>query len=398
MALTIRDIVVDMDSHVRYAVAGKSAEQIAYQVNTVNRSLEEVRVLCPQELRKTVAITWTRPATITAAISGTSMGPDAAFANYAAGCSINIDGDASFNELATVGDGATVSRAMFPYSGTAGGHVVNIYGDCVKLDATVDRVLGCEILHERRPLQVLNNRAEWLAYQRLDGYGFRDYGINDTLPNVVRKPGVPRAVWVEACLNGNEIEYRAHCSPLPNGDFRATLDVATMAEDITADDISAQSVATVTGTLSPAAGGTYTPIASGFNGAPIYARDDSNFVLLYLGNQWRIQAYADGIQDATDGWSLVTASLSPAGTYTAQGANTGVATVTVAGLDSTRPVPGKRVYGVLRAICLWHWSGSPWFRNDAARKVIEQEYLNATQQTAAIVPSGSARVMSKVVY
>lgn len=395
MAFTIRGIVVDMDSHVRYAVSGKTDEQAAYQVNTINRSLEEIRVLCPQELRVTVPITWTHGTAITAAISGTSMGPDAAFANYAAGCSINIDGDASFNELATVGDGAAVSRAMFPYSGTAGSHVVNIYGDCVKLDATVDRVLGCEILHERRPLQVLNNRADWLAYQRLDGYGFRDYGINDTLPNVVRKPGVPRAVWVETCLHGNEIEYRAHCSPLPNGDFRATLDVATMAEDITTDDISELSV-TVTGTLTTDATGEFAFTGVSNLGGRNFVRSNIPMCpIQWIAGTWYL---SDSLSGAV--WQFgSTNQLDPSGVYTPSSIGAvGDATVVMGGATTTRPVPGNRVYGILRAMCLWHWSGSPWFRNDAARKVIEQDYLNATQQTAAIVPSGSARVMSKVVY
>lgn len=400
MALTLRDIAVDMDSHVRYLPSGKSDEQVAYQVATINRSLEEVRVLCPQEYRTTVDITWTPGVSITTAVSGASVGPNSTLANYAAGCSVNVDTDASFNEIATVGDGSTAATLLFPFSGTSGSHPVTLYGDCVKLDATVDRVLGCELLHERRPLQILNNRAEWLAFQRLwaYGYGYRDYGSNQILPNIIRQPGVPRAVWIEACLNGNALEYRAHCAPLPNAPFRATLDVATMADAITADDISTAVIVTVAGDNTPAVQGTYLMIARGFNGAPIYAKDDNNYILFFLGNEWKLGVFADGLVDRTDSFALVTTSTSPAGTYTAGGAFSGSPVVTIAGNDSTRPVPGNRVYGILRAICLWHWSGSPWFRNDAARKVIEQEYVNATQQTAAIRPSGSQNVRIGVQY
>lgn len=399
MSLTIRDIAVDMDSHVRYGVAGKSDEQTAYQVATINRALEEIRVLCPQELRDTVPVVWTPGAPVSTTISGSSVGPIAALANYAAGCSVNIDGDASFNSLATAGDGSTAATLLFPYSGTTGTHTVTLYGDCVKLGTTVDHVLGGELLHERRPLDILNTRADWLAYQRLWGLGYSnyDYGINQVLPNVVRQPGVPRGIWLETCLNGNAIEYRVHCAPMPNDTYRATLDVATMAADITADDIVDGGPAggvVVSGTITPNFAGRLRPLGNDSLGHMAYAGGTVPAFLGFNAGTWNLQDLALGalFQLAGDG-------SDPTGTYaSANGLATGTPMVSSA-TTTTRPVPGQRVYGILRALCMWHWMGSPWFRpTPAVQKVIEQEYVNATQQTQAIRPAVSQSVRSVVYY
>lgn len=397
MALTIRNIAVDLDSHVRYASTGKSDEQIAYQVATINRALEEIRVLCPQELRTEIDLTWAPGVAITTTVAGRVIGPNATLADYAAGCSLNINGDSSFNQLVTVGDGSTAGALLFPYSGASGSQTLTIYGDCVKLGVTVDRVLGCELLHERRPLQVLNSRADWLAYQRLDGYGYRDYGIN----NVIRTPGVPRGVWLETCLNGNAIEYRAHCAPLPNGAFRATMDVATMAEDITADDLAGTGVTglTVAGTLTPDAAGDYSIIGS-HAGRAAYGRVGTDeFYRIYHevgdpSHDWYLQDLGGNVI-----WSGP-ATVSPLGAYTATTNASGTATVVLSVASSTtRPVPGNRVYGILRALCMFHWMGSPWFRPvPSVQKVIEQDYMNATQQAAVIRPSSSATIRSAVLY
>lgn len=55
------------------------------------------------------------------------------------------------------------------------------------------------------------------------------------------------------------------------------------------------------------------------------------------------------------------------------------------------PVPGGRVYTIFRALALYHWSGSPFFANQAARKVIEQGYQDAVTQLENFRPNTSAQ-------
>lgn len=398
--MTILALATDLDSHVLYASTGPTAAQTAYKVNSINAGLEDMRAFSPQSFRATVDLTWTQGVALTTTVSGVTLGPSATFANYTAGCSLNISGDATFNELASVGDGAIASTAIFAYTGTPGSVGMTIWGDCVKLATSVDRVIGGALLHERRPLDILGSRAEWLAWQRLNGVYPYDYGFGSlsVQPTVARQPGVPRALWLETVLNGNAIEYRARCTPLPNADYRATLDVQTMPAVIAADDISATLGVTITGILSPDATGDYTQVGTFVGGSPFYKDALDTYLLFFTGGGWVLQDFAKGFSDSADRWDFTTSSVSPAGTYAAQGANTGTATVTVTAASVTRPVPGHREYNILRALCLFHWSNSPWFRNDAARAGIAQGYQNAVDQLKGFRNNAAESPISVVQY
>lgn len=379
MALTILDIANDLDAHVQYLPTGRTAAQTAYMVNAINAGLEDMRAFSPQSFRSTIELTWTKGVALTTTVSGVTLGPNVTFANYTAGCSLNISGDSTFNELAAVGDGSVASTAIFAYTGTPGSQGMTVWGDCVKLATSVDRVIGGALLHERRNLQILSSRAEFLAYQRLYGIYPYDYGFGNlsVQPSIIRQPGVPRGVWLEAVLNGNAIEYRARCSPLPNADYRATLNVQIMPAIITASDLSAGSV-TVTGTLTPDATGVYAIAGLDADGLPFYTRAGTTlFTLGHTGgftDTWYLRpAGSAGYWTGPNG-------NNPSGAYTPSN-TTGTATITASGsVASTRPVPGHRDYNILRALCLYHWSMSPWFRNDQVRPLIAQGYQNAVDQ------------------
>lgn len=62
-----------------------------------------------------------------------------------------------------------------------------------------------------------------------------------------------------------------------------------------------------------------------------------------------------------------------------------------AGADYYFPVPGGRVYTIFRALALYHWSGSPFFANQAARSVINQGYQDATTQLENFRPHVAAQ-------
>lgn len=81
----------------------------------------------------------------------------------------------------------------------------------------------------------------------------------------------------------------------------------------------------VTGTLSPNVVGTWTA-AGVYNGLQFYTITVSTvpYFLFYNGTAWQIRA--NGFT-GSDGWIFTTTANDPSGTYTAQGAATGVATV-----------------------------------------------------------------------
>jgi len=115
----------------------------------------------------------------------------------------------------------------------------------------------------------------------------------------------------------------------------ATLDIdgetgGALSDAVISGDVPRSAV--VTGTLSPAATGTYTQTGYAF-GFPLYARSTgTTFYLYYDGDDWII---TDSTTSTTNSWALVGASsLTPTGSYTAQGSNTGTATVTASDLST----------------------------------------------------------------
>lgn len=399
MPLTILDIASDLDAHVIYANSGRTAQQTTYLVNSINAGLEDLITFSPQSFRQTIELTWKTAASITTPVSGASMGPSASFSIYSPGCTLNIAGDATYNELATAGDASTVSTAIFADTGTPGTKAVNIWGDSVKLAGTIDHIVGGAMLHERRPLDILGSRSQWLAYQRFNGiYPYLDYGFGaiGVQPTIVRQPGVPRGLWLETVLNGNEIEYRARCAPLPNADYRATLEVQSIADSITAADIAAGGTLgglTVTGTIEPALTGQYPPLGADSNGNMVYAGGDSPGLFRFSSGSW---FFTTPSSDAI--FNLTGPSDDPTGTYTASGGGAGGSPVVAFSTPTVRPVPGHRVYAILRALCLYHWSSSPWFRNEQARAGINQGYTNAVDQLRSFRNNAAEAPISRVQY
>ena len=310
MPLSVNGIGRDCLAHIRLATGGITADQKSYLANTINRALEEMRERSPQTFRATVEVTWTAAKTGTVVVSNGSA--DMTLGSLPVpgdGCTININTDSTFNEVTLDPQRPEVYPLLAPFAGVSGVQPATTYGDSVVLDITVDRVLGGFLLHEQRPLAIVNSRFEWMAYQGCT-FPDKDYGCHDlSLLKIQREPGIPRAVWIEpvALPSADRIIYRARCAPAPNADYRATMDVQTMPIEVSESDL-----------------------------------DPENVRLL--------------------------------------------------------PVPGGRVYGILRALALYHWSASPWFRNDAARPGITTDYQNALRQLGDFQANARSVVRMAVAY
>ncbi len=152
------------------------------------------------------------------------------------GCTVNIAGDLTLNEIRAEPTESGSYLLLHPYSGGSGTVNCTAYGDSCALDTAVDRVLGALLLTERRALQVLSSRQEWMEWQSLSGSA--DYGFGALSQTTRRQPGIPRAVWVESFLDpeGGPIVYRARCAPLPDSTYRATLEVLAAVRSIQPED------------------------------------------------------------------------------------------------------------------------------------------------------------------
>lgn len=240
MGLSVRDLALECVSHLgeeNDLDGTMPAGSLTALANCINAALEEMRSEAQSLFRQTLGIQWTPATTGTVNVTageaqltlGTLTAPDD-------GCTVMVAGDASFNELRAepTEDGSYL--LLHPYSGTTGTVNCTAYGDSVQLDAAVDRVLGAMLLHERRPLQILSSREQWMDWQSLSGR--RDYGFHSLIQTLRRQPGDPRAVWVESFLDpeGGAILYRARCAPLPDSTYRATLEVLAAVRQIQQED------------------------------------------------------------------------------------------------------------------------------------------------------------------
>jgi len=305
MPLNALSIANDCLAHIGSQIGDDlPAGALNYLVNSLNQSLEEMRVKVPSMFRQTISVNFTGKSqgTINVANGDTSCTPNA-LVPPSNGCTIVISGDATYNEIRVDPNGELGSyQLLVPYGGFTGTQEATVWGDSVTLDAGfVDHVIGAVLLHDRRPLVVLNSRPDWLSAQTAWHVG--DYGptIVNSAPAIRRQPNVPEAIWLDTYLDASTMpEYKVRVAPLPSGNWAVDVDVAIIPDEVTADD------------------------------------------------------------------------LQP-------------------GADFYFPVPGGRVYTIFRSLALYHWSGSPFFANQAARAVINQSYQDAVQQLEHFRPMSQAQ-------
>lgn len=135
---------------------------------------------------------------------------------------------------------------------------------------------------------------------------------------------------------------------------------------------------TAAGTLSPNVVGVFA-LTGTFNSLPFYTKTVSSVVyfLAYSGTAWNITA--GGFTVGSDYWTLVTTSASPAGVYTAHGANTGALTIT----ETTGTISVKRVSNVLLPIAQGIYIPIEFLTNDEwnerVMRLIGREHYNSVK-------------------
>lgn len=311
MPLTALSIANDCLAHIGNQVGDPLPNgALQYLVNCLNQSLEEMRVKVPQMFRQTVTANFTgsRSGTlnVTAGQTQCTLGSLPPPQN---GCTVVLSGDTTWNEIRQDPSGAPgLYQLLVPYGGGSGVASVSCYGDSVVFDTSfVDHLIGAALLHDRRPLALLNSRQDWLLAQT--NYYTGDYtgtvsGTGPTpqsAPVIRRQPSVPEAVWLYSYLDAKGApEYQLRVAPLPSGVWNIDVDLAIIPAEVQVSDVS----------------------------------DATTFQF---------------------------------------------------------PVPGGRVYTIFRALALFHWSGSPFFANQAARAVIQKGYDDAVMQLENYTPHTGAQ-------
>lgn len=151
------------------------------------------------------------------------------------------------------------------------------------------------------------------------------------------------------------------------------------------DSAYADNAVTAAGTLSPNVAGSFA-LTGTYNSLPFYTRTVSSVVyfLAYSGTAWNITA--GGFTVGTDYWRLTTASLSPAGVYTAAGAYTGALTIS----QATGTVAIKTIQNVLLPV-----AGGDYFSvefllnnewNERVSLLVGREHYNPAMTLSAMGP------------
>lgn len=137
------------------------------------------------------------------------------------------------------------------------------------------------------------------------------------------------------------------------------------------------------GTLSPNVAGAFA-LTGTYNSLPFYTKavGGVTYILSYSGTQWNI---AGGLfVPGADYWSLTTASTSPAGVYTAHGANTGALTIT----QTMGTISVKRVSNVLLPIAGGFYVPIEFLTNDEwnerVMRLIGREHYNPVKSAEEV--------------
>lgn len=140
---------------------------------------------------------------------------------------------------------------------------------------------------------------------------------------------------------------------------------------------------TASGTLSPNVQGTFA-LSGTYNSLPFYTKTitTTTYFLFYTGTAWAVNA--GGFTLDTDFWLRTTTSASPAGTYAAHGAYTGVLTIT----QTTGTISVKRVSNVLLPIAQGLYVPIEFLTNDEwnerVMRLVGRPHYNAVKTAEEI--------------
>lgn len=239
MALSVRDVGIEMVSYLGDESTMDGNLPVGartFMLNCVNAALERMRAECPQLFKQTLGFQWTQA--VSGTVNATSGSEVVTLGTLPApddGCTIKIGGVTNEIRASVTEDGSYL--LLHPYTGSSGLVECTVYGDSVLLDADVDTVLSVAMDRGRRRwLDILGSREEWVRVGSLcssfDYGGSADGNIGE------RQPGLPRGVWVESFADqaGGPIRYRARVAPLPNADYRATMEIVPVMREAEDED------------------------------------------------------------------------------------------------------------------------------------------------------------------
>lgn len=150
------------------------------------------------------------------------------------GCTINITGDGTFNEL------MSATTLLRPYAGSSGSVSGTVYGDSIPLPSNIKEVMDPVKLPTLAPLMGTTSREEYLAYGNPHRYGNRRTTGSRIFYTLTNKSVGQPAIWfAENAIDisvAQTVKY-LRFNPMPNQAYSASMRVKLKAPVFTAADI-----------------------------------------------------------------------------------------------------------------------------------------------------------------
>lgn len=307
----------------------------------------------------------------------TTISSFATWASWMEGCTVQGLGDD--NEL------VSATQLLKPFMRSSGAVTATVYADCIRLPDWVKNTMEPVSTPCYRRLNAATNREE-LSYWA-SGCGCTPQVPTDYAPRN-KTTGEPCTYYVEPRYDptAGALALFIRFNPMPRSAMPVGFRVKRKPPIVTTVDLTGESIVTVAGTLSPnAAGNDYSVIATGYNGAPIFQPANPNYILFFTGAGWVLQAATGGLIQQVNCWSLNTTSLSPVGTYTPSGANTGAATITASG-STDLVIPTDWHESILLPFAKKRFLNHAAINNPSMAAAIMEDYRVAKVELESFIP------------
>jgi hypothetical protein len=151
------------------------------------------------------------------------------------GCSIRIDGDDQDNEI---GSQATLA---VPFMGNTATNVhAVIYGDCIQLDPSIEKVIAPVEIPNQFPIYPAKSRQEFyqiLGAPIVTDSGFGTFPASPFFAFYRRIIARPRAWYIEGAMSATSVAKRMRIAPMPDGNYPLSYRVTINPPKFTPSDI-----------------------------------------------------------------------------------------------------------------------------------------------------------------
>jgi hypothetical protein len=358
---------------------------VAHCITAAMQEIHETQPLVNQE--KATGGYLHAPTAVTVGVTQGSavIGSFPAWASWMAGCTVRVGGDDQDNEL------VSATLLARPYMGATGSQSGTVFGDCLTLPAGVQRAIAPICLPNQLPLLICNNldeflrMANWPALVNLDGTST----VSPFYWFVRKSIGRPSVAMAQGAYDSTlaYIPRRLRFAPLPDQAYPVSYRAVMGAPRYTRTDIvSGVETIQVTGAGDASANQIYSYLCELAGYRMYYGFSNPAYSIFFhpgLGKYILASTLTPYLPAPSARWESDDVTT-PLGSFSPVGGASGTLESSTTDIGGGLADPGTivplvddAVELILIPMALQRFSGTPSFKNEAAKPEIARQYKTA---------------------